>query len=119
MPSSRPAEEIERSLPSEQVGRPLFWSCPWRLISRMICSSLGGVERSVVLILPPICTPTGAVPVRGSFDGRDRAVEGDDEVALDGVDRLAGRRERQGAQSDDCHRRREGGPLLADRPPID
>ncbi len=63
------AEGSEFSLPSEQVERPLFCSLPRELIAKTIRSSFGGVVRSVVAILPPMLTATGASSVRGSERG--------------------------------------------------
>src|SRR6059058_4533261 len=63
------AEEIELSRASEQVGRPLLSMTPLRLISSTIFSSFGGSDLSVVVILPPIVTVTGASSWRGSRRG--------------------------------------------------
>ena len=51
-----PAAEIDSSLATGQVGRPLVWILPLELIARRIRSSFGGVDLSVVVTLPPSWT---------------------------------------------------------------
>ena len=83
------------SRPSEQVGRPVVSTEPWRSNSIEIVSSLGGSAPETVEILPPPRRVIGASRSRGSDVRREVAVGLDQDVA--------------GAKLQGAGRRHEGG----------